>query len=220
MRRCAQCQSNIKGDWQRCPLCESPLETSVPYEPSSFPDVPLQFNRRSLTQLLILLSILFVLVMLVVGFFYRGEILWLQSAIFGIVSMWLAVLILIRKRRNLAKSLLYLLVTLSFLSVYIDYLTAWTRWSLTYAIPIICSSVLVAMFITARFTRLKAGDYVLYWGAAEILSLTPIIFLLLGWTTNRVPSLISIGLGFVMLIIMLITKGNVIWSEIKKRTFI
>lgn len=220
MRRCQHCQANIKGDWKKCPLCQKDLDTSETVVSSSYPDVPLQFNRRSITQLLIILSVVFVIVMLAIGFFYRGEILWLQTAIFGLVSMWLAVLILIRKRRNLAKSLLYLLVTLSALSVYIDYLTGWSRWSLTYAIPIICSSVLIAMFITSRFTRLKAGDYVLYWGAAEILSLTPIIFLLLGLTSNRIPSLISIGLGLIMLIIMLITKGNVIWAEIKKRTFI
>lgn len=220
MRKCPECHVHVKGDWTYCPLCKSALDTSIPVTPSSMPDVPLQFNRRFITQLLIFVSLVVIGIMLVIGFVYQGRIQWLQGAFVGVVTMWLTVLTLIRKRRNPAKSLLYLLIILSLMCIYLDYSIGWSGWSLTYAVPIICSSTLISMFITSRLTRMKPGDYILYWGAAEILSLTPMIFLVLGWVNYNIPSLISFGLGLVMLIIMLVTKGQVIWREIKKRTFI
>src|SRR5699024_7844160 len=139
---------------------------------------------------------------------------------FGIITMWLAVLTLIRKRRNIAKSLLYLLIILSLMYIYLDYTIGWSAWSLTYAVPIICSSTLISMIITAIMTRMKPGDYVLYWAAVAILSLVPMIFLLIGWIQFQTPSLISSGFGLIVLIYMLVKKGQVIWGVIKEQTFI
>jgi hypothetical protein len=220
MRKCPECHVSVKGDWDKCPLCEAPLDSNIPVTSSSMPDVPLQFNRRFITQFLMAFSLIVVAVILGIGLLYYGRIQLFQGAAFGIITMWLAVLTLIRKRRNIAKSLLYLLIILSLMCIYLDYTIGWSAWSLTYAVPIICSSTLISMIITARMTRMKPGDYVLYWAAVAILSLVPIIFLLIGWIQFKTPSLISFGFGLIVLIYMLVTKGQVIWGEIKKRTFI
>lgn len=220
MRKCPECHVSVKGDWDKCPLCEAPLDSSIPVTSSSMPDVPLQFNRRFITQFLMAFSLIVVAVILGIGLLYHGRIQLFQGAAFGIITMWLAVLTLIRKRRNIAKSLLYLLIILSLMCIYLDYTIGWSAWSLTYAVPIICSSTLISMIITARMTRMKPGDYVLYWAAVAILSLVPMIFLFIGWIQFKTPSLISFGFGLIVLIYMLVTKGQVIWGEIKKRTFI
>ena len=220
MRKCPECQVSVKGEWDKCPLCEAPLDSNVTVTPSSMPDVPLQFNRRFITQFLMAFSLIVVAVILGIGLLYHGRIQLFQGAAFGIITMWLAVLTLIRKRRNIAKSLLYLLIILSLMCIYLDYTIGWSAWSLTYAVPIICSSTLISMIITAIMTRMKPGDYVLYWAAVAILSLVPMIFLLIGWIQFQTPSLISFGFGLIVLIYMLVTKGQVIWGEIKKRTFI
>lgn len=220
MWQCHYCQVEVKGNWSQCPLCQNKLDSNQPVIPSSHPDIPLRFNRRSLTTWLINFSLIVVIVILALGLFFQGRFLLLQAALFGIITMWLSVLIIIRKRRNMAKSLLYLWTVLSLMSLYLDYLIGWTNWSITFAIPIISSSVLLSMLITSRLTRMKDVDYVLYWTAAELLSLMPLIFLFFGWVNYRLPSLISVGLGLFMLIFMLIKKGPVIWQELKKRTFI
>ena len=121
---------------------------------------------------------------------------------------------------SIYKTILWQLVIFAILIISWDYFTGWHSWSLTYAVPIICSSTLISMIITAIMTRMKPGDYVLYWAAVAILSLVPMIFLLIGWIQFQTPSLISFGFGLIVLIYMLVTKGQVIWGEIKKRTFI
>lgn len=220
MRKCDKCKVSVKGDWEVCPLCQTPLDVSKPVEISSLPDIPLRYHRQRLTRLLIAISLLIIFTTFILGYWWRGSIEVLEAGLFGVMTMWLVVITIIRKRRNLAKSLLYLLVILALVCVYLDYLAGWTGWSTTYAIPIICCTTVVSMFIVTRITRMKPGDYVLYLTTADLIGLVPIVFLLFDWVNYSLPSWISIGISFVMLVLMFIVRRAVVWNELKKRLFI
>lgn len=220
MRKCVNCEVEIKGDWEHCPLCELPLDLNEKITPSSYPDVPLKYNKQRITKWLLVLSVLLIFIILGLGMIWRGRIQWLQAALFGIMTTWLVVVIILRKRRNIAKSILYLLIALSLLCTYLDYLIGWTGWSTTFAVPIICSASIIGMFIASRFMKMRTSDYILYLVAAEIMGLIPIIFLIFDWVDTPIPSLISIGLSALMLILIFIYKGSEILREFQKRTFI
>lgn len=219
MRRCPECQADIKGNWTKCPLCHTPLEGGKPVS-SPYPDVALRFDRNKGQRILVVASFFIILASFPLGLFWRGQFGGLQGALFGILTMWLAVLVLIRKRRNLAKGILYLLVSLSLICAYLDYLVGWTGWSLTYAIPILCCSSLLAMFLAVRFVKMKAGDYVLYVLSAALLGLVPMLFLILEWVFNPIPSWTSVGLSVVLLLLILLFRGSEIRRELAKRLFI
>lgn len=220
MRKCDNCQVEIKGNWELCPLCELPLDLSQKVVSSSYPDVPMKYNRRSITKWLLTLSIVIIFVTLALGLIWQGRIQWLQASLFGVVTMWLAVLIILRKRRNVAKSILYLLITLSLLCIYLDYLIGWTGWSTTFAVPIICSASISGLFIASHFMKMRISDYVLYLVAAAMLGLVPILFLIFNWVETVIPSWISIGLSALMLTIISIFRGSEILRELQKRMFI
>lgn len=220
MRKCDNCQVEIKGNWELCPLCELPLDLSQKVVSSSYPDVPMKYNRRSITKWLLTLSIVIIFVTLALGLIWQGRIQWLQASLFGVVTMWLAVLIILRKRRNVAKSILYLLITLSLLCIYLDYLIGWTGWSTTFAVPIICSASISGLFIASHFMKMRISDYVLYLVAAAMLGLVPILFLIFNWVGTVIPSGISIGLSALMLTIISILRGSEILRELQKRMFI
>lgn len=220
MRKCDNCQVEIKGNWELCPLCELPLDLSQKVVSSSYPDVPMKYNRRSITKWLLTLSIVIIFVTLALGLIWQGRIQWLQASLFGVVTMWLAVLIILRKRRNVAKSILYLLITLSLLCIYLDYLIGWTGWSTTFAVPIICSASISGLFIASHFMKMRISDYVLYLVAAAMLGLVPILFLIFNWVGTVIPSWISIGLSALMLTIISILRGSEILRELQKRMFI
>lgn len=219
MRHCPECRVDVKGNWQKCPLCHTPLEGDRPVA-SPYPDVPLRFDRRKGQKILLAASFFIILASFPLGLLWRGKFGGLQGALFGILTMWLAVLVLIRKRRNLAKGILYLLISLSLICAYLDYLVGWTGWSLTYAIPILCCSSLLAMFLAVRFVKMKAGDYVLYVLSATLLGLVPLLFLMLEWVVNPIPSWTSVGLSVVLLLLILLFQGREIRKELAKRLFI
>lgn len=219
MKQCPDCHAAVKGEWTICPLCHQALRTTDTEGASykAYPNVPLRFNQQRVTRWLIWTSFLLIAVYFVVDFFvlYYTNI-W-RFVLFGIVSMWLVVLIILRKKRNIAKSMLYLLVLLSLMAVYLDNLQGWYGWSLTYAIPIICSTSLIAMFIASQISRLSVGDYVLYVLMAALLGFVPAVFLVMDWTRLPVVAWVSVILSFLMLVYILLRHGSAIKREFKKR---
>ena len=220
MRKCDQCLVDIKGDWLTCPLCHQPLKQLEKVTPSAYPDVPLQFNKQRIIKWLVGLSLLVIIAIFAFAFIWRGEIRLFEGSVLAVGTIWLVLLIILRKRRNVSKSVLYLLVSLSLVSVYLDYLLGWSGWSLTYSIPIFCSSSLLGMFISIILVRMKPGDYTLYLVVADILGLIPAVFLFMGWVSVSIPAWLSIVLSVLMLIFILTFRWSDIQRELKKRTFI
>lgn len=52
MKTCPKCKTSVKGEWIKCPLCQTPLVTEAETEqkPSSLLNVPLTFNRQKAMQ--------------------------------------------------------------------------------------------------------------------------------------------------------------------------
>ena len=218
MRYCHHCNATIKGEWDQCPLCQSTLDAAVdPLLPDPYPKIPLRFNKEIVWKYLTLISIILILTFLLIELIWIGRMENLQLALFGIMSMWLSVLILIRKRRNIAVCSSDLIVSLSLLCIYLDYLSGWSGWSTTYAVPIICSFAIISLYIAVRLVNLGVRDYVLSLLTAALLGLLPALFLTLDWVTTSLPSSLSVMMSAVTLVIILLYHGGEIWRELEKR---
>lgn len=218
MSYCLECKAAVKGKWIHCPLCGCVLDRhTTDIEQGPFPHIPLRFNREKGFRLLMIFT-------LISGILFLGiEALWLdqsqvlQLAVFGIMSLWIVVAILIRKRRNIAKSILYLLVMVSLISVYLDYSLEWNGWSTTYVIPVICIFTDLALSISVKIIFPEVADYILYLLIVAGVGLLPALFLIFDWTTNSVPSLLSIAVSTVMFVSLLIHYRKIVLYEWKKR---
>ena len=218
MSRCSRCDIEVRGDWTDCPLCGAGLRSVTEPTPAPWPDVPPRFDVGQLLRVLLLVSVLIVVSgLLALRLFFPGPFEGLRLVVFALAALWLVAITAVRKRRNVAKSIVYLVVIACLLSVYGDYLDGWSGWSTTYMIPITCSSSTVALLIAARIARMRPGDYVVYWWLTILIGVVPGLFIALGWVTNPLPSWISVGLSFLMLIIMPMFRGAEIQHELNKR---
>ncbi len=218
MRRCSACAVDIEGAWTRCPLCAGPVAGDATRSP--LPAVPLVYSRRRVLRVLFLTSLAVILVSFAVQLLFRREldgIGVLRSVWLGVSAMWLVVLMAVRKRRNVAKGTVYLVVLVGLVCVYWDYLTGWRGWSLSYAVPIVCASSIVALLITVRVMRTEVGEHIVYSGLTVLLGLAPIVFLLLGWVTNPLPSVICGALSIVALALLQLAGGSYVRHELAKR---
>src|SRR6478735_12792712 len=217
MRCCTGCAVAIEGSWTRCPLCGAAVSGEAVASP--FPAVPLRFSRRRVWRALFLISVAVILASFAVQLlFSRGlaGIGVLRSVWLGLITMWLVVLMAVRKRRNVAKGTVYLVVLVGLVCVYWDYLTGWRGWSLTYAVPILDASSIVALLITVRVMRTEVGEHILYSGLTALLGLAPIGFLGLGWVTNPLPSAICGALSLCALVLMQAARGAEVRHELAK----
>ncbi|WP_368645553.1 DUF6320 domain-containing protein [Alkalibacterium putridalgicola] len=219
MKRCPECHADVKGDWERCPLCQTDLKVPESEKPeeSDFPEVPLKFNRKKIKQVLSFSSVLLIFLYFVAHFIWRFQFFNLEYVLFGILIMWLMMLVIIRKRRNIVKGIVYILFLFSLLSLYFDYVNGWLGWSLTFVIPILCISALLAMFISIQVVNLRAEDYVLYLQLAAIAGLIPAVFLLMDWVVFALPSLLSIVFSLVMSVAVFFKHRQAVINELEKR---
>ncbi|HIT74349.1 MAG TPA: hypothetical protein IAA98_02035 [Candidatus Avipropionibacterium avicola] len=218
MSRCPSCAVEVEGHWTGCPLCGQPTVDEP--TPGPLPTVPLRFSRRRVFRVLFLASIAVIVVSFAAQLLFARDhdgIGAARSVWLGVCAMWLVVAMAIRKRRNVAKGTLWLVVITGLVCVYWDYLTAWHRWSLTYAIPIVCACSIVALLILVRVMRLEVGDHILYSGLTVVLGLAPIAFLAFGWVTNPLPSGICGIVSVLALALLQIARGRPVRQEFAKR---
>jgi Family of unknown function (DUF6320) len=217
MRRCTECAVDIEGAWTRCPLCAAPVSGEAVASP--LPAVPLEFSRRRVLRMLFLTSIAVILASFAVQLLFNRQpagIGVFRSVWLGVVTMWLVVVMAVRKRRNVAKGTVYLVVLVGLICLYWDYLTGWRGWSLTYAVPIVCAFSIVALLITVRVMRIEVGEHIIYSGLTLLLGLVPIGFLAFGWVTNPLPSSLCGALGST-LVLMQFARGPDLRHELAKR---
>ncbi|MFT4163857.1 MAG: DUF6320 domain-containing protein [Microlunatus sp.] len=182
--------------------------------------MPLRFSRRRVLRVLFATSITFIVGSFAAQLlFARGpaDIGVLRFVWLGVITMWLVVLMAVRKRRNLAKGTVYLVVLVGLLCVYWDYLTGWHHWSLTYAVPIVCACSIVGLLIAVQVLRIEVGEYIVYSGLTMILGLTPLWFLAFGWVTNPLPSGICGALSVFAIVMIQLTRGVYLRHELSKR---
>lgn len=220
-RVCPQCKVDIQGQWARCPLCGAITHNGTAGRADSpLPTIPLTFSRRRMTKVLLLVSVAVVLASFGLQLvFHRGtgQVGALRSIWLGVAAMWLVVLMAVRKRGNIAKGTVYLVVLVGLVTAYWDYLTGWHGWSLTYVVPIVCAFSIVALLIAVRMMRMEVGDYTVYTGLTVLLGLVPILFLVLGWVRNPIASAICIGVAAVALVVQILTQRREVGQELAKR---
>ncbi len=218
MRYCRNCSVDVRGDRDTCPLCHNSIQvTGVDSSPTPYPNIPLQLKRHLAIRILIFLSIITIALSFFIYWIWPSAVNWPLLVLFGIGSTWLIVGAIIRKRHNIAKTIVYQIAILSLISVFWDYRIGWSGWSVTYAIPMICISALLSMFIAVRVMALNLLDYILYLMVASLLGLVPLVFLLMKWVDRPIPSVVSISLSFVMLVAVIVFRGNAIVAELKKK---
>ncbi|MFC7375744.1 MULTISPECIES: DUF6320 domain-containing protein [unclassified Brachybacterium] len=187
---------------------------------SPFPAVPLRFSRRRVLRALFLTSIAVIIASFLAQLLFSAELGRmgvLRSVWLGISAMWLVVLTAVRTRRNLAKSTVYFVVLVALVCVYWDYLTGWHGWSVTFAVPIVCASSILALLITVRLMRIAVGEHIVYSGLTVLLGLAPIGFLAFGWVTTPLPSAICGALSVVALVLLQLARGPDVRHELAKR---
>lgn len=224
MSRCRGCEARVEGSWARCPLCGTELEPLTdgtgpgsprPSEP--FPAVALRYSGRRVLRVLLLVSL-----GMVIASFALQLLLphtesgwgWLRASWLGLATTWLLVLIALRERRNLARATAYLVVLVGLVSAYWDYLTGWHAWSLTYTVPIVCGSSIIAVLVLVRVRRMEPGDHVLYAALTIAVGLVPLLFLVLGWVTTPLPSLLCAALALAQ---VTVSRGREVLRELSRR---
>ncbi len=218
MRACDKCRVTLEGDGEYCPLCQGETRGEPGEGRELFPEIPTVSKRYSLLfRWLMFGSAAAGVISVVINVLVPTSVWWASFVLLGIGSMWLTLAIVIHKRANILKTVLYQVVAVSLLAVCWDAATHWRGWSLEYVMPIVCTAAMIAMGVVARVQNLRLEDYVIYIVIDAVFGVVPAVCLFAGAVSVRIPSVFCVAGSVLSLSALFIFAGERIKTELRRR---
>ncbi len=220
MKYCSHCKVYIREDKEKCTLCENILGKEIKKGERIFPKIPPFYQSHLALRILIFISIVAVVVSFAINMIFPSSINWPILLVFGLLSIWIGLIIIVQKRYHIPKKIIWQVFIVSILSIFWDIETGWRGWSIDYVIPIACVSAMIIMYVTAKIMKLSIRDYITYAFIDGLFGIIPIIFIIFDLVNVVYPSIISIGFSLISLSAIFIFQGKEIREEINKRMHI
>ena len=222
MQYCSECRVRIRGREEKCVLCGNTLLTpnSDFAREEIFPDIPRAYESHLAIRILVFISFTAVVASVTIQKIFPAAGNWPIFVIFGLISMWIGLIVVVRKGHNIPKTIIWQVAVVSLLSVFWDWQTGWKGWSLDYLIPIVCVSAELVMYITAKIMKLSIREYITYAMLDCLFGIIPIISLLLDGVKTPYPSILCVAVSIIFLSAIFIFQGENMIKELNKKMHI
>jgi hypothetical protein len=221
MQKCENCNVTLRGNYEVCPLCGNIVSASDQKEEELFPNIPTIFQEFNLfLRIIIMISIAAIIISFALNLIFTRESRWSFIVAGGVACMWFSLFVIIRKKSNIPKTIIWQVVLLSILSVIWDRSIGWIGWSIDFVIPAICVVAMIVMAITAKIFRIGVRDLIVYLFLDGIFGFVPIIFILSGNLKVLFPSVICVATSAISLSALIIFEGENMKAELKKKMHI
>ncbi len=217
MQYCEHCKVHVRGKRKYCPLCQNSLSGSGNEQEEIFPIIPETYQNNLILRIMIFLSICVVMVGAAIYAMFPFDVNWLIFIISGIACMWISLAMVIRKRHNIPKSIMWQVAVISILAVIWDWRIGWKGWSLDYVIPIACVVAMIVMAVTAKIMNLGVRNFIIYFLLDGLFGIIPIIFIFFDLLGVRYPSIICVTVSIISLSAVALFEGENIKEELNKR---
>ncbi|MDD2959796.1 MAG: DUF6320 domain-containing protein [Lachnospiraceae bacterium] len=218
LQHCRRCNVTIRNPHKSCPLCGGTLEGEWLEENRMFPDLEQSSSRFALGFRIFTFGCIAVMIAAAALNWSLGfEDFWSRYVLAGVVCTWLLTAMAVIKRRNLMKNFIWQMVLLWGVFLFWDWMTGWKGWSVDYALPgawlAAFGSILAVIFIT----KPPAVHYLVYLMLLFAGSFVLLILLVLGVPQQKIPGIVSVAAGFLMLIGLLLFQGRLLLEELHKK---
>jgi hypothetical protein len=221
MQKCEKCKVSLKGNYSVCPLCGGIIQKEETENVNEFPGIPTIYQEFNyFIRLMTLISIVAIVISFAVNLIFMKESTWSLLVAAGIVCMWLSLFLIIRKKSNIPKTILWQVVLLGVLSVVWDVSMGWRGWSIDYVIPSIIVIAIISMAIGAKLLKIGVRDLLIYMLIDAIFGFIPILFIVFGWLNVLFPSVICVASCVISVSALILFEGDNMKSELNKRMHI
>lgn len=221
MLTCDYCKVTIKGTHKICPLCGGIIQQNEEKNAEVFPHIPTIYQEFNIfIRIMILISISIVIISFAVNAIFTKETRWSLLVAAAVLCMWISLFIIIRKKNNIPKTIIWQVVLIGVLSVLWDRSMGWMGWSIDYVIPSVCVGAMIVMAISAKLLKIGVRDLIVYLLVDGIFGFVPIIFILFGILNVTFPSVICVATSAISLSALILFEGDNMKAEINKRMHI
>ena len=222
MNYCPKCKLNIGGEREVCPLCQSSLEIDSNKVDEIFPDIkPVSKKKRFFVlKLLLLISAFVIIACSTINFILASTGHWALYVISGIACAWFISTIILLQRKNVLKTIFSQTVVIIVLTIIWDWATGKHGWAVDFVIPISVFLATISIAVLSKALKIQVEDYSVYLCNLVLLNCLLILAVALDKVSIRVPTVISIGVNFLIIAIFVVFEGKKILSDLKRRLHI
>lgn len=221
MQYCDNCKVHLKGSQRVCPLCGGIVPDSDGENEEVFPIIPTIYQEFNiLIRTMILISISAVVISIAINVIFTRQSRWSLLVAAGVLCMWISLFIIIRKKSNIPKTILWQVAVIVILSMLWDRSMGWRGWSIDYVLPAVCVAAMIVMAISAKLLKIGVRDLIIYLLVDAIFGFIPIIFLIFGGLHVIFPSVICVAASAISLSALITFEGDNMKAELRKRMHI
>ena len=205
MQECSRCHVEIRGNKRCCPLCGGPV-TGEPENPA-FPSLPKKkFSRLSAVRLAAFLLIAFLISDGAVIYLTGGVPSWIPLSVLSALVGFVDICVTMYYRNNVLKMMHVQVIVGIILSLIIDMVKGWHKWSIHWVLPVAFVGVMVTTTLIGIGLKMALQEFVLYLLMDTVLSLLQWIFLLRHINTFPIPAVAGSAACILMFIGILIFR--------------
>jgi hypothetical protein len=219
MLRCEHCKVSLPGTQSCCPLCQSKPVGNPDGSRDRFPLLP--ESRRTVSRALVtwlaFVSVCAAAICITINITVPAGGWWSMFVLAGVASLWIDFAVVLKKQKNLPKSIIWQVIVVSLMAFVWDIFTAYKGWSLEYVLPILSASAMLALTVVAKARSLDIQDYILYLVIACVFGIVSFVLILTGAVRVVIPSAVNFCAAVVFLAFLLFFEGKALWAEIQRR---
>jgi hypothetical protein len=225
MKNCKYCHLTIVNEINRCPLCRSllaeingnaagehPGECADDY-PSAMP-----VSKRTFYQKLWLFVLIAVACITVtINHMMSTDFLWSLIAIAAVVYVGASIFSAATPHRNPGLVIFVQVISLSLFLLLVDFLTGYSKWSLSYAIPFIILGGAIAVTVITALYPMDYREFFVYQLALAVMSGLNVLLIVFNLSTVTWPWLVSCFYCVLSFVAALLFSDKKTRHELKKR---
>ena len=219
MKICKNCKVKIKSNNDSCPLCKTVLTTSdEKVTEDIYPVIKTNLQKYDLiTRVFMFISVIGAVLMIIINYETYNGLLWSVISTALIIYFWSIMSYAIKHNINIAYKFLVQTISISLLTVLIDYIMGYTGWAVNYVVPEVIITANIAVLILIIVNRMNWYNYILYQIAIAILGFIPLVLYLLKIIHEPLSTTVSVVVSFMILCGTIIFNDKDVKNELKRR---
>lgn len=214
--KCERCGVTVRGDFVTCPLCQQELQ-GEPIE-GVFPKIsPQKLRLRKIISFAAFVSIVALVICVLLNVALPSYGWWSLFVAAGMASLWLSLGVLIQKRDNVLKAIIWQVALIAALAFIWDLSTGFRGWSVDFVIPILFTAAMAAMAIFSQAAKLSIEDYLIYLVINSVLGILCVLLIVFDVVKIALPALICVACSVISLAALSIFEGKALREELKRR---
>jgi len=219
MKICKNCKVKIMSNNDSCPLCKTVLTTSdEKVTEDIYPIIKTNLQKYDLiTRIFLFVSVIGAVLMVIINYATYNGLLWSVISTALIIYFWSIMSYAIKHNINIAYKFLVQTISISLLTILIDYIMGYTGWAVNYVVPEVITAANIAVIILIIVNRMNWYNYILYQIVIAILGFIPLVLFLLGIIHEPWSTTISVAVSFMILCGTIIFNDKDVKNELKRR---